>query len=320
LAEAGWAVDHETLRRWLLMAKKWERQRRRGPHRERRERRAHFGELVQMDGSHHRWFGPDHPKACLMVLVDDAQGTTWAWMAEEETTEAAMRGAWQWCERYGIPRALYADRKNVFVTPREPTIEEQLAGEVPRTEFGRACAKLDIEIISAHSPQAKGRVERKHAVFQDRFVKELRLRGITTIEGANALLAGGFLDELNRKFSCPAREVNDFHRPLPPGLDLGAVFCFEETRTVGNDWTVRWHNRWFQIRGDSRPLPKPKEKAVVRLRLDGKIELLYRNAPLRWVELAAAPAPPPAPPKAPCVPSTPSKPAWGHPWRRGGAL
>ena len=132
-------------------------------------------------------------------MIDDATGIRLSLMAEEETTEACMRLLWQWVKRYGIPKALYTDRKNVFVTERPATLEEQLAGEEPKTVFGKACAKLDIAIIAANSPQAKGRVERAHGVQQDRLVKELWLRGVTTIDGANAVICGGFVDQLNEK-------------------------------------------------------------------------------------------------------------------------
>ena len=141
LAEEGLVVDHETLRRWLMAAGYWTKRRKRAEHRSRRERKQHFGELVQMDGSHHAWFGPDRSKACLMEMVDDATGTTLALMAEEETTEAAMRLLWEWVERFGVPQALYTDKKSVFVADREPTLEEQLAGETPLTTFGKACKK-----------------------------------------------------------------------------------------------------------------------------------------------------------------------------------
>jgi transposase-like protein len=280
LAEEGLVVDHETLRRWLLKEGDWKKRRKRKTHRSRRERKAHFGELVQMDGSPHAWFGPRRPHACLMNMVDDATNIGAVLIDEEETTEAAMRLLWKWIEAYGIPMALYTDRKNVFVTDREPTMEEQLAGEEPRTAFGQACYKLGIEIIRAYSPQAKGRVERVHGTYQDRLVKELALRGITRIETANTLLQNGFTADLNAKFARPPLEQQDYHRPLPKGLKLDDVFCFEQHRTVQNDWTIRHENRYYQIRKDNTPLPKPKDKIVVRTHLDGRIRLLYRNKDL----------------------------------------
>ncbi|MDP2949662.1 MAG: integrase, partial [Chloroflexota bacterium] len=166
LAPEGYVIDHETLRRWLLAEGKWQRQRRRSPYRQRRERREQFGELVQMDGSFHHWFGSDRPQSCLIEMIDDATGIRLSLMAKEETTEACMRLLWQWVERYGIPKALYTDKKNVFVTNRPATLEEQLAGEEPATAFGKACAKLDIAIIAANSPQAKG-----HASYYTSFLR-----------------------------------------------------------------------------------------------------------------------------------------------------
>ena len=165
LERDGYRVGHETLRRWLLDAGLWERHRKRPKHRQRRERKAHFGELVQIDGSHHDWFEDRGEKGCLMDMVDDATGITLSLISREETTKAAMEVLWAWIEKYGVPRALYTDRKTVYITGREPTSEEQLAGEKPLTQFGRACRKLGIEIVPAGSPQAKGRVEHKHGVY-----------------------------------------------------------------------------------------------------------------------------------------------------------
>jgi transposase len=317
LEEKGLEIDHETLRRWLIAAGKWQRARKRGPHRTRRPRKEHFGELVQMDGSHHLWFGAEHPSACLMNLVDDATGRTLATIEVQETTEAAMRLLWKWILQYGVPKALYCDRKTVYVTEREPTVEEQLAGEEPLTQFGKACKKLGIQIITAYSPQAKGRVERNHGVYQDRFVHELRLRGITTIEGANALLEE-FVPQLNEKFARPALKARDLHRRLPKNLDLRDVFCVEECRTVANDWTVRHDNRFFQIHKDNKWLPKPKQKVLVRTWLDGSVHLVFKNRKLKYEQLQEPPAKPgkPRPAKAATCPRPKAKPADNHPWRR----
>lgn len=318
LAQDGLAVDHETLRRWLLDSGDWKKSRRRRGHRTRRERRARFGELVQIDGSHHAWFRDDDRRYCLMNLVDDATGITLSVMEDEETTELAMKALWMWIERYGIPQALYCDKKSVYVTDREPTLEEQLAGKKPLTAFGQACAKLGIEIITAHSPQAKGRVERNHGVYQDRLVKLLALEGIAVVAGANAFLKGGFADDLNRRFARPPADPTDAHRPLPPGLDLADVFCYEQTRTVMNDWCIRHDNRFYQILEENRPLPKPKDKVVVRTRLDGTQALLYRDTPLAYAVLESPPAQKTAPPASPvaAAASPKTKPAPDHPWRR----
>lgn len=276
------AVSRETLRLWLLQEKLWERHRRRGAYRRRRPPRAHFGELVQLDGSFHRWFGEEHNECCLMNMVDDATGVTLAIMSEQETTEAAMRILWAWIERYGIPEALYCDQKNLYLLDKgqEPSVQEQLEGRLPKSAFGAACEKLGIQIISAHSPQAKGRVERKHGVFQDRFVKELHLRGAKRIEEANLILQGGFTEKLNRKFSHPALEQEDFHVALRPGQQLRDILCFEESRSVTQDWVVRHENHFYQLLRGRQALPRAKSKVTVRRRLDGSIQILHRGKEL----------------------------------------
>ena len=282
--EWGYEIDHETLRRWLIAAELWQRQRRRGPHRRWREPKRCFGELVQFDGSHHDWLGTG-VRCCLMNMVDDATGRSLARLEEQETTVAAMQLLWSWIDRYGVPAAVYVDGKTVYVTDREATAEEQLAGEEPLTEFGKACQKLGIRIVLAHSAPAKGRVERKHGVYQDRFVKELALLGITTIAGANAVLEGGFVDGLNERFAREPLDPQDAHRAVPEGLDLAAVFVFEVTRTVANDWTIRYENRWYQITGPRGHLPRPRTKVTVQRRLDGSLHILRRGQALDFREV-----------------------------------
>ena len=285
LEKEGYFQDHETLRRWLLKAGLWTKQRKRKAYRSWRERKAHRGEMVQMDGSDHAWFEERGGKAVLMDMVDDATGTTFARLHPGETTHAAMKTLWGYIERYGIPRALYVDKDAIFVTNREPTIKEELAGEQPRTQFGRAVQKLGINIIPANSPQAKGRVERKNGVYQDRLVKELRLEAVNTIEGGNRVLAGGFLDDINKRFAVEPRNSTDLHRPLPQGLDLKRVFCFEEERVINNDWTVRYQGRVFQIKKGAKVLPPARKKVLVQEWLDGSIHLFYREQEVEHQEI-----------------------------------
>ncbi len=220
-----------------------------------------------------------------MNMIDDATGETLALMAEQETKQAAMQLLWRWIEKYGIPRALYTDRKNVYITGREPTLEEQLAGREPLTQFGEACYKLGIVIIPATSPQAKGRVERSNGTYQNRFVKELALRRITTIATADKLLYESFCDALNAKFAIAPREELDYHRPPPKGLELHDIFCFEELRVVQNDWTVRFGNHYYQILKNNSPLPRPKDRILVRTHLHGGIRLLYKDQDLDYRRL-----------------------------------
>jgi len=277
-------ISRETLRQWLMEAGLWQRHRRHRPYRKRREPKHHFGELVQLDGSPHPWFGEGHNSSCLMNMVDDATGITLALMSEQETTEAAMRLLWAWVELHGIPLALYCDLKNVYLSDREPTVEEQLAGKLPRTAFGVACEKLGITIVSAYSPQAKGRVERKHGVYQDRFVKELRLRGAKSIAEANMILKGGFIEKLNRKFARLPLEQEDLHVRLTGHQDLRDVFCYEQSRSVSQDWVVRNENRFYQLIRERGTLPRPESKVTVRIWLDGSVHILHRGRRLTFRE------------------------------------
>jgi len=285
LREEGYAIHAETLRQWLLAAGLWQRQRRRNPYRQRRTPKQRFGELVQLDGSHHRWFEERGGTCCLMNMVDDATKTTYAILTEQESTEAAMRLLWGWIERYGIPMSLYCDRKSVYITDREPTLEEQLEGQEPLTAFGKACEKLGIEIITAYSPQAKGRVERSHGVYQDRLVKELRLREISRIPEANEVLAKGFVQGLNRRFSIPPIDPEDAHVRIPKTVDLHTIFCFESTRVVNNDWVVQYACRYFQLLKQKRIRVRPGAKVTVSEWLDGSIHILYQKRELDNLEI-----------------------------------
>jgi len=301
-------IDHETLRRWLIKDGLWVKTRKRKTHRTRRRRKEHFGELIQMDGSFHKWFGEE--ETCLMVMVDDATGKTMALMREEETTEAAMSLLWSWIRRYGVPVALYTDRRNVYITEREPTLEEELKGERPLTALGKACRKLGIKIQPAYSPQAKGRVERKNGLFQDRLVKELGLLNIRSIEETNLML-GSFTDKLNGKFSKEPCDPADYHMPLPEGIRLDEVFCIEDTRTVQNDWTISHEGRLYQIKAQSN-LPPAKNRVTVRRKLDGSMQILYANQSLDFKEIQERE---PDLKVKTIKPRKAWKPAPGHPWR-----
>jgi len=274
----GLEVHHETLRRWLIAEGAWKPRRQRREYRARRERRRKFGELVQFDGSHHQWFEDRAGKCCLMNMVDDATGTTLSFLVEQETTEAALRLLWAWIDRYGIPQAVYCDRKNAFVLDREPTVSEQLRGFTPRSHFERACDELGIEVIVARSPQAKGRVERNHAVYQDRLVKELRLAGISEIQAANEFLREGYLDSLNQKFAKPPVDEVDAHVRLLGGENLANILCFTEPRIVARDYVVQFDNRLFQIqRQKRRRLMAPGTPIRVHKWLDGSLHFFSQG-------------------------------------------
>lgn len=320
-SEDGLIVDHETLRRWMLAAGLWSRARKRSPHRRRRERMAHFGELLQLDGSFHGWFEDRGPTACLLTLVDDATGRTQGQFSGQETIWAAVAVLRGWIEQFGIPRALYTDWKNVYV--RRPNAEERETGAEPLTQFGRMCATLGIKIIPASSPQAKGRIERNHGTHQDRLVKKLRRKGIASIETANSFLEGEYWAEHNRRFAVSPVSAEDFHVAVPQRVRLAQVFRLENTRTVGNDWVVRYDNRFLQLARQS-DRPPARSSVVVFEDAAGQLEIRYRDRVIRWSEVAApiatATAKLRSTRKPLPKPTTPTRsrrvPCADHPWRR----
>ena len=319
LSEDGISVHHDTLRRWMLTAGLWSRARRRSPHRQRRERKAHFGELVQVDGSFHLWYETRGPRGCLMNLVDDATGRTLARLGAEETIWAAVDVLRQWIEAYGVPLALYPDWKNVYV--RAPTAEEQGTGAVPLTQFGRMCASLGIQIIAANSPQAKGRVERNHGTHQDRRVKKLRRAGIADATAANAFLATTYLPEHNARFAQAPASADDFHRRTPSRAALDRAFQLEDTRVLSNDWVIRYDTRYFPVARQSHQAPA-RSTVLVREAVMGAIELRYRGRLMRWTELPAPPRPALTPPATRAAAATAPRralrrPSADHPWSRG---
>lgn len=282
LHERGLAVDHETLRRWLIQEGLWERKRRRKSYRSRRPRKACFGEMIQFDGSPHDWFEGRRGVCCLMVMVEDATGKTFALFTEQETSEAAMRLLWGWIALYGLPMSLYCDLKNAYKTLRETTLEEQLAGIVPATAFQKSCETLGIEIKSAYSPQAKGRVERRNGILQDRLVKELRLRGISTIEEANDFLTKVFLPDFNERFEVEAEDPEDVHVGCPPDVELEEIFCFEDVRVVQNDFTIHYQGEVIQLRKPEGCVLRPKQKVCVRRYLDRSLGIVHESRKLEF--------------------------------------
>jgi len=277
-------IDAETLRRWMLAEGLWSRERKRRRHRLRRERKEHFGEMVQMDGSFHAWLEERGPRGCLIDLVDDATSTTWAQLGEQETIWAVADALRAWIERYGVPLAVYVDWKNLY--KRRATPKEQLRGEEPVTQFGRMCAKLGIAVIAASSPQAKGRVERQHGTHQDRLVKKLRRKEIASHQAANVYLETEYLVEHNRRFVRAAARAEDYHRRAPRGAELDRIFRLEHERTISNDWVLRYHNRWLQLAPQSQGAPA-QDKVLVCEGRHGNLAVEYRGRALRWQEIPA---------------------------------
>jgi hypothetical protein len=337
----GLAVNHETLRGWLVAAGLWKPrrdQRRRHP---RRPRRPCFGELVQLDGSDHAWFGPDQPRCVLMVMVDDATGHVEAQFFEGETTSASMTILRAWALAYGLPRALYPDRHSIYRrNDREADEIEHRTGKRPLTRFGEAMEELGVELICAHSPQAKGRVERMNGTLQDRLVKLLKLEGIRDIDAANAYLRRTFLPMHNARFAVEPTEDRDAHRPAPSAEVLDAALCpVRERRVVDQTGQVSWRGRCFELIG-ADATPRRRRQVVVRQRLDGRVELLdvtegrvlasreqigggkpstLAGAPATGTGKHAGPYKPPLAERV-ATHAAPRKPAANHPWRKSPAV
>jgi hypothetical protein len=309
-------VDHETLRRWLLNAGLWESRRRRESHRAARERRPRRGDLVQIDGSEHDWFEGRGLRTVLMVMIDDASNTTLARFYPGEDTAAAYDIFERYVKLYGLPVALYPDRDSIYICTREASLEEQLANVGPETQFARAMRELSVELIPAYSPQAKGRVERRHGLFQDRLVKEMRLLGIRTIEAANAYLDGTFLAFVNERYTVKPHDPVNGHQLRPSNAALALILSWQESRSVAKDWTLRWRNRRLQIDARHATLGLPGRRVMVVERRDGTLAILYGKRLLTFRD-APTPTTSSVRPTAPQTPRHPRKPpAPDHPWRR----
>src|SRR6266478_65333 len=312
--EDGIVMDHETLRRWMLAERLWSRQRKRKKHCQRRERKPHFGELVQLDGSFHDWLEGRGPGGCLMDMVDDATSDTQARLGKEETIWSAVGVLRVWIEKYGVPRALYTDWKNVY--KRKATPAEQLRGEAAVTQFGRMCQKLGIRIIAASSPQAKGRVERQHGVHQDRLIKKLRRKKIDSYEAANQYLEQEYLPAHNRRFARAAAEAEDYHRRRPRARQLHEIFRLETERTISNDWVIRHEGRWMQLHPRQRRYGPTQSKALVCEWEQGTIQVYYRGERIAFSELKE-PLQKAVAPRRPATRATVTKrPPTEHPWRQ----
>jgi hypothetical protein len=252
-------------------------------------------------------------------MVDDATGQSLGGFGAQETIWAAVSVLRAWIERYGLPRALYTDWKNVYV--RVPNAKERETGAAPLTQFGRMCAALGIQIIPASSPQAKGRIERHHGTHQDRLVKKLRRRGIGDLASANAFLTTAYWAEHNARFAQAPASAEDFHGRPPSARVLDRVFRLETPRVVANDWVVRYHNRLLQLERRS-PLPPARSTVLVYEDAAGQLEIRYRDQAVRWTEITSScPAPSPSPtsppaPRARGPRQAPWRPDADHPWRR----
>lgn len=307
--EELWAIkiSKETARLWMIGANLWHvKSKKRKVHKS-RLRRACFGELIQGDGSHHRWFGEDNDMVNLTVLIDDATGKlTGLHFSKEETLAAYFVAMEQHIERYGRPRALYTDRSAICQVRQGESL----------TQFHKALLDLEIELILANSPQAKGRVERANRTLQDRLLKELRLRGINNTTDANLYLPE-FMEAFNEKFSREPRNTVNVHRPLE-GLDLTAILRQREVRTLSASCVFQYDSQFYEVQGLAKTRNHKGRKVNLRVATDGSFRVF-----LDGVERAVLPsealneARKPVPKSRRELDSqSRGRPSKSHPWRR----
>ena len=283
LERDGVSISDETLRGWLIGSGDWKRVRKRRKHRQWRERKGHAGEMVQIDGSHHAWFEDRGEPCVLMGYIDDAKGDAFGRFYDHEGTMPAMDSFRRYIRKYGLPMKVYLDGHSTYKSSAKPTIQDELEGVEPLSEFERALKELEVEVSHAHSPQAKGRIERLFRTFQDRLIKEMRLRGIRTIEEGNRFLSE-YLPVYNKRFSVRPREKEDLHRPLPRGMDLNAILCIKTERTLRNDFTVAHNRKLYQIEEATKA-----SKVIVQDRMDGSMRITYQGQALGFREITERP-------------------------------
>jgi hypothetical protein len=276
------SISRETARIWLTEEGLWTTHRRRREHREWRERKDRHGELVQMDGSHHDWFEGRGPACVFMGYIDDATGNVFGRFYGYEGILPAMDSFGRYSKQYGLPLTVYLDKHTTYKSPAEPTLEEELVGRGPLSQFGRALWELGVDLIHAHSPQAKGRIERLFKTLQDRMVKEMRLRGISTIDEANRFLVS-YLPWYNRRFAVKPKKKGNLHR-RPHGIDLDAILCVKTERTLNNDYTIQHERRLYQI--ENRVCTT---RVIVEERLDGSMRITSKGVSLRFHQIEKRP-------------------------------
>lgn len=304
-------LSDETLRRWLISAGISYPSREKRPHRAWRERKRHFGEMVQMDGSHHDWFEGRGPKCVLMAYIDDATGRPYARFYSHEGAIPALDSFKRYITRYGIPQSVYLDRHSTYKsTQKEMTFLEELENKRPETQFQRALKELNVSIHYAYSPQAKGRIERLFRTFQDRLIKEMRLKGIKTMEEGNRLLRS-YLPAYAKRYGVKAADEENLHREIPKDLDLKRIFSLKTERALRNDHTVQHEKKLYQV------LDQTNAKVVTVLEgLSGSLELYAAGKRLRVKEIKARPQRETVKVKKAFKLKRRINPSAAHPWRK----
>ena len=300
-----------TLRLWLSASGVDYPTRSARPHRKWRERKPCRGEMVQIDGSHHRWLEDRlDQEFCLMAFIDDATGEVFARFYDYEGTFPALDGFRRYVESYGVPLSVYCDRHTTYKSNAKETIEDDLEGIPPMSQFERALQTLEVKVIHAYSPQAKGRVERSFRTLQDRLIKEMRLARVCTVEKANRFLET-YLPKYNRKFRVVAADAVDMHRKIPSRKVLDQTLCIHEKRTLKNDFTLSYQGQLYQVKENIRA-----RRVVVEAWLDGSIHVTAEGRSLSVERILTRPVKEAALLKPKKSGRRLIRPAANHPWRR----
>lgn len=299
-------INRETLRQWFIAEGIVYDKRKARPHRRWRERKAHFGEMLQMDGSHHDWLEGRAAPCVLMAYIDDASNRVYARFYEYEGTLPAMDSFKRYSLKYGLPQSVYLDRHTTYKGKRKPTITEELKNRQPLSQFGRALEELGVRLIHAQSAPAKGRIERLFKTFQDRLIKEMRLKGISSITAANEFLAE-YLPVFNKRFNVEPLSSEDLHRSLPKGIELDKVLSVRTPRTLYNNFTIAHKGKLYQVEDNIRT-----KEVIVEERLDGSLFITYKARALRYKAIIRQPV------KVKQLRKRykPPIPGSNHPWRR----
>lgn len=314
----GISHDPKTIEAIMIAADVWKQApiRRREQHRAWRERRASFGEMQQFDGSYHLWFEDRASEACLLAAIDDAAGkiTHAKFDASEGLTPVAI--FWEeYLLRHGKPLSLYVDKFSTYHMNNGLAVENSNT----KTQFQRAMENdLRITVITAHSPQAKGRIERLFKTLQDRLVKELRLRKISDIKTANKFLIEEFIPDFNKRFAVAPRSKANAHRPLTKNEEknLLAILCRHSERTVRNDFTLSYQNQWYQLLKEQPVTVCKQDVVIVEERRDQTIHLCLRGKYLAYRVLPERPLKVNQKKRLWVLPaSAPRQPTANHPWR-----
>ena len=276
-------INRETLRQWFIAEGIVYDERKARPHRRWRMRKAHCGEMLQMDGSHHDWFEGRAPWCVLMGYIDDATSHVYARFYEYEGTFPAMDSFRRYIMRYGLPLSVYFDRHSTYKCAQKESIEDELLGRKSLSQFSRSLEELGVRFMHARSAPAKGRIERLFKTFQDRLVKEMRLEGIKSIAAGNSFLER-YLPIFNKRFNVEPASGEDLHRRLVEEAMLDNIFVIRTERTLRNDFTVAHEKKLYQVESNIR-----SDKVIIEDRLNGRRLITYKGRALRYRQIAQKP-------------------------------